>query len=264
MSILLALVLQAAVSSAPAAIVAAPVAPAPPPPVSGDAKPAKSVVRPTWVRRPTAAELEKVFPPAAAKAHVSGRAVIECQVALDGTARACRVVQETPADQGFGAAALALAPTLRLTPALVDGQPVDGAVVRIPVNFDAAPAQTASNTYDLLAMLNLEEVERCSGYAAAAAEVDPASLNAQIRLFYFRTGLMQKMAQARMKPSEFETRIVAARQRATERMAKGEGVAEQAACEAEGPPLPSPAAAGVSGAAPTTGAFALPRLAPPQ
>ena len=59
----------------------------------------------------------------------------------------------------------------------------------------AAPAQAASNTFDLLAMLNLEEVERFSGYAAAAAEVDPASLNAQIRLFYFRTALMQKMPQ---------------------------------------------------------------------
>jgi hypothetical protein len=47
-------------------------------------------------------------------------------------------------------------------------------------------------------------------------------------------------------------------------MAKGEGVAEQAACEAEGPPLLPPAAAGVSNAAPTTGAFAMPRLAPPQ
>lgn len=266
MPLLLALALEAALLTAPAASVAAPVTPAPPPPAMSEPKPAHAVVRPGWVRRPTAAELEQVYPPAAAKARLSGRAVIECQVALDGAARACRVVQETPVDQGFGAAALALAPVFRFTPAVVDGQAVDGAVVRIPVGFDANPAAPApASMYDLLAILSLEEVERCSGYAAAAAETDPASLGAQIRLFYFRAGLMQKMAQARMKPSDFETRIVAARQRAADRVAKGEGVAERAACDAEGPPMPAPTAAEPASTGGADGAsFVTPKLALPQ
>ena len=116
----------------------------------------------------------------------------------------------------------------------------DTAAVAV-VEAAGAAAEEASASGEAASASGEEALAAQQEGTAAAAEVDPASLNAQIRLFYFRTGLMQKMAQARMKPSEFETRIVAARQRATERMAKGEGVAEQAACEAEGPPLLPPA-----------------------
>ena len=48
----------------------------------------------------------------------------------------CIVVSEEPNALGLGAAALKLAPCYKLAPTL-DGRPVDGGVVRLPINFGA-------------------------------------------------------------------------------------------------------------------------------
>lgn len=98
---------------------------------------------PNWKHRPTPEDLLAVFPTAAFRQNIAGKAVITCKVAIQGTLYDCVVVRETPAGMGFGAAAVALTPQFLMTPKLHDGAPVIGEVT-IPISFEA-PGATGSH-----------------------------------------------------------------------------------------------------------------------
>lgn len=87
-----------------------------------------------WSRRPTANDLRSVFPVEAYKRGISGSATIECVATLQGALTNCVSLEETPADKGFGGAAIALTPQFMMKPAMRDGAPAL-AIVRIPINF---------------------------------------------------------------------------------------------------------------------------------
>jgi len=82
---------------------------------------------------PDAASLSDHFPVAALARGVSGRAVLSCAVAADGSSQ-CTAAEETPAGSGFGAAAVSLAQGWRFTPRLENGQAV-ASTVRLPIVF---------------------------------------------------------------------------------------------------------------------------------
>jgi TonB family protein len=109
--------------------------PAPPPHI---------IQKPDWVRRPTAENVKAIYPADALRQRMEGSALIACRVSLAGSLEGCKVVNEAPAGQAFGKAALDLTPMFQMRPQLVDGKPVAGGVVRIPIRFKAPAPREAS------------------------------------------------------------------------------------------------------------------------
>jgi TonB family protein len=95
---------------------------------------ARADTPPDWLVRPTPSQLLAVWPVDAARKGLSGQATIRCSVSRQGALFGCAVTSESPPDEGFGAAALALTPQLLMKPATHDGQPIESTVV-IPINF---------------------------------------------------------------------------------------------------------------------------------
>lgn len=79
--------------------------------------------------------MARYYPDRAQRLERSGRATISCTVKANGTVAGCSVVSEDPADMGFGDAAIRLSKLFRMRPQTRDGQPVEGASVRIPIAF---------------------------------------------------------------------------------------------------------------------------------
>lgn len=92
---------------------------------------------PNWLRKPTAEDIAGVFPKKALADGVGGRAVIGCDVTVEGFLQNCKVLSESPKDYAFGAAGLQITPQLRMTPMIRGGKPVPGGTVEIPINWGA-------------------------------------------------------------------------------------------------------------------------------
>lgn len=83
--------------------------------------------------------MQALFPQEALRANVSGRAVIECVVMASTRLDHCRVVSESKPGLGFGAAGLKTTALMRVRPARVNGESVEGGTITVPVVFTVAP-----------------------------------------------------------------------------------------------------------------------------
>jgi len=108
--------------------------------------PAVEVVDPEWLQSADPRMAGKLFPDEAAKAgYKTGVAVVDCALTHEGRLTGCSVSSENPAGLGFGAAALAITAVMIINPWTKQGDPVDGARLRMPirVNLGAEPAPPA-------------------------------------------------------------------------------------------------------------------------
>lgn len=106
--------------------------PVPDPPAPRD----PDIRNPTWVKRPGPTEFARFYPDRAQRMEQEGVATITCAVTAAGSLTGCRVVRETPSEFGFGAATLKLAQYFKMSPRTVDGRPVEGGQVTIPIRFN--------------------------------------------------------------------------------------------------------------------------------
>ncbi len=90
---------------------------------------------PVWVRRPTLEAIDRVYPAAADRQRLPGRATMRCHADERGYLSRCAVVSERPEGVGFGKAALFLQTEFKLRTLDGTGTPVQGHLVDVPVDF---------------------------------------------------------------------------------------------------------------------------------
>lgn len=94
-----------------------------------------NATNPEWLRRPTAADLTRLYPDQAAQDRIPGEAVLECRVSAQGRLEDCIIVSESPEGMGFGAATVALASSFRMTPPRANGHSHVEALIRMPFSW---------------------------------------------------------------------------------------------------------------------------------
>lgn len=93
------------------------------------------ITNPDWLSRPNGEQVEQSYPPLPLTMNIEGRVVISCDVDAGGALQGCVPVLETPEGLGFGGAAVSLSHLFHMKPKTLDGAPVGGGTVRIPIRF---------------------------------------------------------------------------------------------------------------------------------
>lgn len=113
------------------------------------APPTKSTItNPDWLAKPSGADIGRFYTWLAQNLGIGGFTRMRCDVNALGTLQNCDVITLRPAGLGFRQAALAMAAYFHMRPRTLDGAPVDGGQVIVPIYFatnrpEAAAAPSA-------------------------------------------------------------------------------------------------------------------------
>ncbi len=94
--------------------------------------------KPNWVATPNTDQLSAAMPRTGEGGTI--RVLLNCLIAPDGSATDCKIESETPADKGYGAAALSVSQFFKVSVWSLEGLPTVGARVRIPLRYEIAAA----------------------------------------------------------------------------------------------------------------------------
>jgi hypothetical protein len=103
------------------------------------------VSKPAWVAAPTLEDFQASFPKSQNGVN-DVRVVLGCTVEAGGSLGGCAVATETPAGQGYGQGALALAPKFKMSPWSLEGEPTVGAKIELPIHYILTPVTAATTT----------------------------------------------------------------------------------------------------------------------
>jgi TonB family protein len=96
---------------------------------------ANVITQPDWLRRPDGAAMAEHYPKLATALGIAGYSVLSCTVGAEGQLTDCRANEERPKGLGFGRAAVELSSLFRMRPMTLNGRPVDGGKINIPIRF---------------------------------------------------------------------------------------------------------------------------------
>jgi protein TonB len=92
--------------------------------------------RADWIKKPSHADFDRVFPVKAIREKIGGDVVLACDVDERGRAHDCTTLYEAPAGYGFGTAGIKLSPTFVIRPVTKDDAAMDvPVIVRIAFNY---------------------------------------------------------------------------------------------------------------------------------